>query len=162
MVVCGIDPGLDRTAYAAWDGKKVIGKGILANDSLLAFPVFFKDCVYVIEKVGNYGQRVGYHIFDTIFFSGALAAVLYIQTGHPIYLLQRREVKLHLTDSARANDSQIRRALIARIGEPGTKKNPGPTYGVKADIWQALALSVTTYDMLSDERKKRNLELWRG
>jgi hypothetical protein len=63
-------------------------------------------------------------------------------------LMFRREVKLHLCGQARAKDPNVRQALIDRFGPGrekaiGTKKQPGPLYGVSADVWSALAVAVT-------------------
>jgi hypothetical protein len=58
-------------------------------------------------------------------------------------LVFRRDVKLHLCGSARAKDPNIRQALLDRFGPVGTKKAPGPLYGVKSHIWSALAVAVT-------------------
>jgi len=58
-------------------------------------------------------------------------------------LVFRRDVKMHLCGSARAKDANIRQALLDRLGPVGTKKAPGPLYGVKSHIWAALAVAVT-------------------
>jgi hypothetical protein len=54
-------------------------------------------------------------------------------------------VKLHLCESVRANDSNIRAALIDRFGPGkekavGRKATPGPLFGLKGDEWSALAI----------------------
>jgi hypothetical protein len=51
----------------------------------------------------------------------------------------------------RAKDQNIRQALIDRLGPPGTKKNPGPTYGVTSHMWSALAVAVTAHDKLKEQ-----------
>jgi hypothetical protein len=61
----------------------------------------------------------------------------------------RRDVKLHLCHSPRAKDGNVRVALIDRIGPQGTKRQPGPTYGIKSHVWAALAVAVYGYDQLS-------------
>jgi hypothetical protein len=35
------------------------------------------------------------------------------------------------------------------LRKPGTKKNPGLLYGVSGDVWAALALGVTWWDLNS-------------
>ena len=75
---------------------------------------------------------------------------------------------MHLCGSAKAKDSNIRQAIIDRYGgDPkrciGTKKAPGPLYGISADQWAALALALTAaenpdirYDLgIQPERKKK-------
>ena len=39
--------------------------------------------------------------------------------------------------------ANIRQALLDLIGPQGTKKAPGPTYGVRSHEWAALAVAVT-------------------
>lgn len=62
----------------------------------------------------------------------------------------RRDIKLHLCNSVRAKDANIRQALIDRYGGKekaiGKKKSPGPLYGIKSHMWAALALAVTYHD----------------
>jgi hypothetical protein len=42
----------------------------------------------------------------------------------------------------RAKDANIRQALIDRFGAVGTKKMPGPLFGVSSHYWAALAVAV--------------------
>jgi len=60
-------------------------------------------------------------------------------------------VKLHLTQTRRAKDANIRQALIDRYGPGkalavGLKATPGPLYGLTGDCWSALAVAVTAAD----------------
>jgi hypothetical protein len=59
----------------------------------------------------------------------------------------RQQVKLHLCGSPRAKDANIRQALLDKLGPQGTKKAPGPTYGVKSHAWAALAVAVTAAEV---------------
>jgi hypothetical protein len=56
-------------------------------------------------------------------------------------MVYRNAVKLHICGTPRAKDPNIRQALIDKYGAPGTKKNPGPTYGVSSHLWSALAIA---------------------
>jgi hypothetical protein len=58
-------------------------------------------------------------------------------------LVYRRDVKMFLCGSNRAKDGNIRQALLDLVGPQGTKKAPGPTYGLRGDEWAALAVAVT-------------------
>ena len=71
----------------------------------------------------------------------------------------RMAVKMHLCHSAKAKDANIRQALIDRLGPPGTKKAPGPTYGVTSHAWPALAIAVTVADSLPAARAMPSAEL---
>ena len=68
---------------------------------------------------------------------------------------EHQQIKVHLCESARAKDGNVRQALIDRIGAQGTKKKPGPTYGVSKDVWAALAVAVCAHDTLSLARSGR-------
>lgn len=92
--------------------------------------------------IGHYGSGMpaGKEVFNTCVFIGELKEACLPE--FKAYLVERRHIKIHLCNSARAKDSNIRQALIDRFGSPGTKKNPGKLYGIKADEWAALACVV--------------------
>jgi hypothetical protein len=58
----------------------------------------------------------------------------------PVKLVFRKDVKMHLCGTPRAKDGNIRQSLIDKHGIVGTKKNPGPLFGVSSHIWAALAV----------------------
>ena len=96
----------------------------------------------VIEMIASYGMPVGAEVFETCVWIGRfLAAAPWAAR------LTRIQVKSHICHSAKANDSNIRQALIDRWGGKdkaiGNKKNPGPLYGFAGDMWAALAVAVT-------------------
>jgi len=53
-----------------------------------------------------------------------------------------------LCGSVRAKDSNIRQALIDRVGPQGKKHSPGPTYGLAKHDWAALAIAIYVSDHL--------------
>ena len=63
-----------------------------------------------------------------------------------------------LCKNNRAKDKNIRQALIDRFGPGkaaiGTKKAPGPLYGLKSHLWSALAVAVVAADALEGEAAK--------
>ena len=101
----------------------------------------------VIEMVASYGMAVGAEIFDTCVWIGR-----FIERWHgPYRLIYRPDVKLHLTQTRRAKDANVRQALIDRYGPGkavaiGLKATPGPLYGLTGDCWSALAVAVTAAD----------------
>lgn len=105
-----------------------------------------------IENVESYGMPVGREVFDTCIEIGRLTQ-LAEQYGWPVQYIYRHEEKLNLCNSARANDTTIKHALVDRFapGEPnygkGTKKNPGWFYGFSNDMWSAYAVGVTYIDL---------------
>lgn len=166
MRVFAIDPGTTESAWVQLrldyrgDGADPILErfGYVANDELLVRLMqvssdYVHPCDYidalVIEKVESYGMAVGAEVFETVFWSGRFAQVW----PRNVVRIGRGPVKMHLCHSMRAKDGNIRQALIDRFtggaGEKaakGTKKNPGPLYGVSGDVWAALAVGVTYLD----------------
>lgn len=101
----------------------------------------------VIEKVEGFGMAVGAEVFETVWWSGRFAEAVF---PIPVDRVSRRTIKLHLCGQMRAKDPNVRQALIDRYGGPearGTKKAPGPLYGIAGDLWSALAVAVTWADM---------------
>ena len=144
--ILAIDPGTFDSAFVYWDAqeKKILNKGILSNEDLLHYIIdYYKPGsntdVMVIEGIASYGMSVGASVFSTCVWIGRF----WQASRYPVHLIYRKEVKSFLCGSMKAKDSNIRQALIDLIGPQGTKKAPGPTHGVKADEWSALALAVT-------------------
>ena len=139
-----IDPGTIQSAYVQWDGLKIESKGILENKHMLEYLRAWKYPPFplVIEQIRCYGMPIGQTTLDTVFWSGRFWQVW---DGFK-YMMPRIEVKKHLCHNGAAKDSNIRQALIDRFGPPGVKKEPGILYGVKKDIWAALAIAVTWFD----------------
>lgn len=142
-----IDPG---NVYSAWilydmDTNSIIACAKEENHSVLHKIRNFELTAdhLAIEMVASYGMAVGETVFETCVWIGRFIEA-WLLTGHSAFTkVYRREVKMYICGSMRAKDANIRQALLDRFGAPGTKKNPGPTYGITADIWQALALAVT-------------------
>lgn len=149
MRILAIDPGTKRSAWVLYDPneRSIVDCGILDNEAVLDEIEFRRreQVVVVIEKVESYGMAVGAEVFETVFWSGRFAQAA--ERRVPVIRLPRRAVKLHLCGSARAKDANIRAALIDKFGGKeeaiGSKASPGPLYGVKADLWAALAVAVT-------------------
>ena len=148
MTVIAVDPGSEQSAYLIWTGEKILDMGILENETLLrhfkpSFLVFSyglkpSDLILLIEMPESFGMPVGKTIFETVFWIGR-----FCQTWQGEFKrVFRSQIKMHFCNSMRAKDSNIRQALINRFGSPGTKKNPGILYGVKKDLWSALAIAV--------------------
>ncbi len=102
-----------------------------------------------IEMIASYGMPVGKEIFETCVWIGRFVQAW----GGPFTQVYRRDVKLHLCGQPRAKDANIRAALIDKFGPGkgkaiGTKKSPGPLYGMTADCWAALGVAVTYRDSM--------------
>lgn len=146
MKVLAIDPGNTESGYIVWDGKEIICfakesnnilKNLLTNQS--SYLSNYDQCA--IEMVASYGMPVGATVFETCVWIGR-----FYENAHDVSLVLRKDVKMHLCGQTRAKDSNIIQALKDRFGDKGTKKNPGLTYGLSKDVWQAFALAVYFHD----------------
>ena len=146
MLLLAIDPGPEESAYVTWRDGRWWGHGKIPNGKLLeliACPSYqFERCC--IEMIASYGMPVGREVFETCVWIGRFMEAF---GAARCSRLTRNEIKNHLCHSSKAKDANIRQALIDRLGSPGTKRAPGPTYGIVADEWAALAVAVTWYDM---------------
>jgi len=140
MKILAIDPGTEQSARLIWDTESwnIYNAAIESNESVLKYLQRVSVDVCVIEWIESYGMPVGAQVFDTCRWIGRFQQAY----ADPTILYPRRKVKLALCNSARAKDSNVSRALKDKLGEPGTKKNPGRTYGIKTHLWAALGLAV--------------------
>lgn len=152
MTILAIDPGSEQSAWVLFDGERVEAHGIITNSGMVSH--LRNDDDYdevVIEQITSYGMPVGREVFDTVFWAGRFYQVATARTHPHPYLLPRRDVKLHLCQSARAKDANVRQALLDRFGgekvAKGCKASPGPLYGLRKDEWAALAIAVTWWDL---------------
>lgn len=148
-IVCGIDPGTAQTALVIWDGTRIHDRCIIPNIEVLAYLVKAYDagCALVsCEHMQSFGMAVGKEVFETCYWIGRFEQVCW-NLDLKWRRVYRSEVKAHWCHSTKANDSNIRAAVIDRLGPPGTKKVPGITYGVSKDMWSALAIAVRALDL---------------
>lgn len=148
-IVVAIDPGPTQSACVVWDGERIYGHDLLSNEAMLQhlrLPyVTVRPSLIAIEWISSYGMPVGAEVFDTCRWAGRFEEAA---RPLPVELIPRRDVKLHLCNSARAKDANVRQALLDLIGPRGTKKNPGPTYGITTHCWAALGVAVLAHHRL--------------
>ena len=94
-----------------------------------------------IEEMQSYGMAAGRSMFQTCVWAGRFAELYYQRCAVEAAWLPRPQVKLRLCGTVRANDRDVREELLHRYGPQGTKKQPGPTYGMSGDKWAALAVA---------------------
>lgn len=146
-MLIAIDPGSASSAFVLWDGRSVLRAEHVHNDRLreILKQTLDKHPVEVaIEMIASYGMAVGADVFATCVEIGRMVEVVSSHDYEPIMVF-RKDVKLNLCRSVRANDSNIRQALIDKYGVVGTKKSPGPLYGVSSHLWAALAVADTAW-----------------
>jgi hypothetical protein len=144
MIVIGVDPGTEKSAYAMYNGREVLSFGIWDNEALRHHGFWEEQNVF-IEMIASYGMAVGASTFETVYWIGRFVELAAI-SGGKVTRVFRKDIKLHLCNSPRAKDGNVRQALIDRIGPQGSKKNQGPTYGIKSHEWAALAVAVYGWD----------------
>ena len=153
--ILAIDPGTTESAFVlVGGGCKPIRFDKIENEALLE--LMNTDLLHdadhvVIERVASYGMPVGQEVFATCEWIGRFTQTA-INLGRPVSFVLRQEEKMTICHDSRANDANIRRALIDRFARndmrsgTGTKKNPDFFYGFRRDIWQAFAVAVTFID----------------
>lgn len=141
-VVFAIDPGPKESGWCVLSGHRVAASGVAKNGDLLE-RVKALDWIdeLAIEMISSYGMPVGAEVFETCVWIGRFIQA-WDGPSEPVKVY-RRDVKLHLCGTPRAKDANVRQALIDLIGPQGTKKQPGPTHGVKSHAWAALGVAVT-------------------
>ena len=151
--IFAIDPGNTESAYAliSMPDFQLLEFGKVENERLLQDVPFYAGQAdhFAIEMVASYGMPVGKDVFETCVWIGR-----FVQKAEKEYhFVYRKDEKVRLCHDSRAKDSNIRQALIDRYAMfdfkngKGTKKNPDTFYGVSKDVWQAIAVAVTYYEM---------------
>lgn len=169
--ILAIDPGNVMSGYVIveHDGKeirKVIERGKIPNHEVLSVMdgFFSSDSskALAIEMIQSYGMPVGQTVFDTCVWIGRfLERAGSLADDLEYRYIYRKDEKTNLCGTMKAKDANIRQALVDRYAEgatnsgKGTKKEPGFFYGFKADIWQAMAVAVTYFDLYSAKNKER-------
>lgn len=150
MRILAIDPGETESAWLIYDThtKAPLRHDSWAkqdNETVLARLHQFADWGIhgmAMEMIASYGMPVGAEVFETCVWIGRFTERWKGETTRVF----RREVKLHLCNSARARDANVRQALIDRYGGKdvaiGRKATPGPLYGLTGDCWAALGVAV--------------------
>lgn len=152
-MIFAIDPGPKQSAFLKWDPEHEIitSFGIIENEKLMEMVRLISPLEQIVcEMIQSFGMPVGKEIFQTVLLIGQIKEAA-LRAGHPLNLVYRKEIKIHFCNSNRATDANIRRVLIDRFGDLGTKKNPGKLYGIKKDIWSALAVGIYFSDQEKDE-----------
>ncbi len=154
MRILAIDPGTEESGWCLLHGDKVEASGVASNEEMLhqIKVEWYSDIDLVaIEMIASYGMAVGKEVFETCVWVGRFKQAW----GNPdaVRLVYRRDVKLHLCGSAKAKDANIRQALIDLLGPQGTKKSPGPTFGVKSHAWAALGVAVTVAGITPESKR---------
>ena len=70
-----------------------------------------------------------------------------VYAGCHVEMLTRSKCRGYIGGGSHTTDRYVREALVDRFGGTekavGTKKAPGQLYGMKEDMWSALAVAIT-------------------
>ena len=163
MNVFSIDPGNEQSAWCLMNDKyelikfaKQPNKEVMEN--MLQILVDNEaDCI-VIERMQSYSMGVGATTFITCEWIGRFSQEA--EKCVPVHYLFRKDEKMYLCQTMKANDAAIRHALIDRFAKKdfkngrGTKKDPDYFYGVSKDCWSAIAIATTFLDMEAEKKLK--------
>jgi hypothetical protein len=145
--ILAIDPGTTESGYVVFDEGRIVAAGIAENHEMIELISEAKNCdELACEMIASYGMAVGRETFETCVWIGRFIQQWVSDNGKTWGFIYRKDVKIHLCGSMKAKDANIRQALLDRFGQVGTKKNPGPLFGVKSHIWSALAVAVTALE----------------
>ena len=152
-IVLAIDPGPTTSGWVLFDGARVVAGGADTDnfEIISGAPYGYAVDGIAIEWISNMGMQVGASVFETCYWVGMFD---HASEHVDVDRIKRIDVKKHICGQTRAKDANIRAALIDRFGgiegkakAVGTKKNPGPLYGVKTHMWAALAVACTWWDL---------------
>lgn len=158
MTIIAIDPGNKTSGWVVLEGRKVLaGASATPNETLFSQLATFRHVAETVacEWIQSYGMTVGKEVFHTCRWVGRFEeTVNQWPDSAKFRLVYRRDVKLHLCQSTRAKDKNVRQAILDSYPATGggvnpvigTKKLPGPLYGVSGHMWAALALGLTVLE----------------
>ncbi len=152
-----IDPGPEQSAWVEYRDGRPVAFAIEPNAAVLERVAEVHAERLAVEMIASYGMAVGADVFETAVWSGRFIQC-WVSFGalgggeDTVRRVYRKDVKLHLCGSARAQDKNVRQALIDRFGPGkaraiGLKASQGPLYGVSSHVWSALAVAVTATDL---------------
>ena len=146
MNLLAIDPGPKFSAFAVMEDTRIRHAAKVPTETLLANCTACCPINVVCEHLQCFGLAVGAEVFETAYYIGAFRQKC-LERGIAFHRVFRSEVKMALCHSMKANDSNIRQAILDLYGGKekaiGKKANPGPLYGVSGDMWSALAVGLT-------------------
>ena len=151
--ILAIDPGPAQSGWCIYDGSRMVQCGVADNATMLVIvktaSVNYRVDRLAIEMIASYGMAVGREVFETCVWIGRFQQAW----GNPdaVELVYRKDVKMHLCGTPRAKDANIRQALLdmfppsggGAVPQVGTKKEPGPLYGISSHAWPALGVAIT-------------------
>ena len=154
--ILAVDPGSTESAWLILKDGKPLAFDITNNDQLCCMLAQPEEGLphwvshLAIETLHVRGMPTAQEELDTQLWAGRFIEAFSWRRKSDkgcFTKIKRMDVKMHICGSSRANDSNIRQAIIDRFGGKdsaiGKKANPGPLKGIKDDLWSALAIAIT-------------------
>lgn len=149
--ILAIDPGPAKSGYCLYDGATVRSAGVMPNEDMLLYLHLNPVPRLAIEMIASYGMAVGREVFETCVWIGRFQESWHNPSS--VELIYRKDVKLHLCGTNKAKDANVRQALLdmfprtggGAVPQVGTKKEPGPLYGISTHAWPALGVAITAF-----------------
>ena len=141
-MIFAIDPGTTQSGWVLLNGGAVIDAGVADNHDLLRWVKAGNGAdMLVIETMQATYGTVGHETIRTMMWAGRFQQAW--SDPEAVKLITRQAIKAAVCNgNAKATDAGVRQALIDILGKPGTKKVPGPMFGVASHAWAALAAAV--------------------
>jgi len=142
MIYLGIDPGPVTSGVCFLSGGKAYAAdAAMDNDYLLGMiRTDLAADALAIESIEAMYAHVGKETIRTIRFVGRVQEACH-NARRDLAMFSPQDVKKLVCDTAAAKDPAVRQALLDKLGPQGSKKEPGPTYGVSKHAWRALAVA---------------------
>jgi hypothetical protein len=149
-LIIGADTGNQKSALVAYDtgGHKIVNTILARNQECRAWLDSWQreDALLAIEQFKSYGNMIG----DTVLWSCVWSGRFTEMWNSDTIWIPRKTVVTSLCGDPRAGDKDVRRALIDSFPNTGGGKEPsigtharkGPLYGMKGDLWSALAVAI--------------------
>lgn len=154
MKILALDPGTTQTGWAIVDEKLRISEHGIHDNRYLLRMIQQRGSEFdrlATEMISSQGMAVGKSVFDTCVWIGRFVQAW--REPEQAIIIFRHQVKMHLCNSTRAKDANIRQAIID-LYEPlgggntpqiGNKERPGPLYGVSSHVWPAIGVAIVAH-----------------
>lgn len=153
MKILGIDPGTTESGWVIYDTENhsIIDKGISENNEIIELIDTTDFDVMAIEMVASYGKPVGKETFETVYWIGRFAEKARSFGICVERYYKKTDINPAICFNSNVKDAMIRRALLdmfpktggGKESSIGTKKQPGPLYGINSHMFPALAVALT-------------------
>lgn len=151
--ILGIDPG-KTLGWCVYDvrERRVVNSGQVKDVDPMSREIWHRVLVTLspfitfdaiaIEGVGAFGGKLGGPLLQTAIQVGRLVERAHV-SGTPWTVITQPDVKRTICGRTDLKDGAVNDCIREHVGgDKGTKKNPGPLYGVGGHAWSAVAVAI--------------------